>query len=78
MATKTSKDIRNESRFMVLRAVYSGGTVSRAQVAAETGLSPATVNTLVGELVHELPGSKLTRFNRSLQHRLVGATVAAR
>lgn len=53
MATKTSKDIRNESRFMVLRAVYSGGTVSRAQVAAETGLSPATVNTLVGELVHE-------------------------
>lgn len=25
---------------------------------------------MVGELVHELPGTKLTRFNRSLQHRL--------
>jgi len=51
MATKTSKDIRNESRFMVLRAVYSFGTVSRAQIAAETGLSAATVTTLVGELL---------------------------
>ncbi|EWS79490.1 ROK family transcriptional regulator [Brachybacterium phenoliresistens] len=53
MATKTSKDIRNESRFMVLRSVYAGGTVTRAQVAAETALSPATVATLVGELVEE-------------------------
>ncbi|MFC0672676.1 ROK family transcriptional regulator [Brachybacterium hainanense] len=53
MAMKTSRDIRNESRFMVLRAVYAGGTVTRAQVATETGLSPATVATLVGELVEE-------------------------
>lgn len=53
MATKTSKDIRNESRFMVLRTVYALHTVTRAQISAETGLSPATVTTLVGELVDE-------------------------
>ena len=53
MATKTSKDIRNESRFMVLRTVYARGTVTRAEVSSETGLSPATVTTLVGELVDE-------------------------
>lgn len=53
MATKTSKDIRSESRFMVLRAVYARHTVTRAQISVETGLSPATVTTLVGELVQE-------------------------
>lgn len=53
MAAKTSKDIRNESRFMVLRTVYARHTVTRAQISAETGLSPATVTTLVGELVEE-------------------------
>jgi predicted NBD/HSP70 family sugar kinase len=53
VATKTSKDIRNESRFLVLRTVYAQGTVTRAQVSTETGLSPATVTTLVGELVDE-------------------------
>jgi predicted NBD/HSP70 family sugar kinase len=53
VAAKSSKDIRSESRFMVLRTVYVHGTVTRAQVSAETGLSPATVTTLVGELVDE-------------------------
>ncbi|MGY5765265.1 ROK family protein [Brachybacterium sp. DNPG3] len=53
MAAKTSKDIRNESRFMVLRSVYARGTVTRAQISAETELSPATVTTLVGELLDE-------------------------
>ena len=53
MASKTSKDIRNESRFMVLRSAYARGTVTRAEISAETGLSPATVTTLVGELVGE-------------------------
>lgn len=53
MAMKTSKDIRNESRFMVLRSVYVRGTVTRAQISADAGLSPATVTTLVGELVSE-------------------------
>lgn len=50
---KTSKDIRNESRFMVLRSVYVRGTVTRAQISTDAGLSPATVTTLVGELVAE-------------------------
>lgn len=53
MAAKSSKDIRNESRFMVLRTVYARHTVTRAQISVETGLSPATVTTLVGELVEE-------------------------
>lgn len=53
MAMKTSKDIRNESRFMVLRSVYVRGTVTRAQISTDAGLSPATVTTLVGELVAE-------------------------
>lgn len=53
MATKTSKEIRNGSRFMVLRSVYVRGTVTRAQISADAGLSPATVTTLVGELVAE-------------------------
>jgi predicted NBD/HSP70 family sugar kinase len=53
VAAKSSKDIRNESRFMVLRTVYARHTVTRAQISAETGLSPATVTTLVGELVEE-------------------------
>ncbi|HJB11847.1 MAG TPA: ROK family transcriptional regulator [Candidatus Brachybacterium merdavium] len=53
MASKTSKDIRNESRFKVLRSAYARGTVTRAEISAETGLSPATVTTLVGELVGE-------------------------
>ncbi|AXK46326.1 ROK family protein [Brachybacterium saurashtrense] len=53
MAAKSSKDIRNESRFMVLRTVFAQHTVTRAQISAETALSPATVTTLVGELVEE-------------------------
>src|SRR5690625_6645897 len=53
VASKTSKDIRNESRFMVLRSAYARGTVTRAEISAETALSPATVTTLVGELVGE-------------------------
>ncbi len=50
---KTSKDIRNESRFMVLRSVYVRGTVTRAQISADAGLSPAAATTVVGELVAE-------------------------
>src|SRR5699024_6468784 len=53
VAAKSSKDIRNESRFMVLRTVYARHTVTRAQISAETGLSPATVTTLVGALVEQ-------------------------
>jgi predicted NBD/HSP70 family sugar kinase len=47
----TSRDIRIGNRFEVLRAVIAGNTVSRQQVAAGTGLSVATVFTLVGELL---------------------------
>src|SRR5699024_10177479 len=53
VASKTSKDIRNESRFIVLRSAYARGTVTRPEVSAETGLSPAAVTPPVDELVGE-------------------------
>src|SRR5699024_128090 len=50
VASKTSKDIRNERRFMVLRSAYARGTVTRAEASAETRLGRAAVSTRVGEL----------------------------
>lgn len=51
IARGTSRDIRVANRFEVLRTVIAGSTVSRQQIAAETGLSVATVATVVGELL---------------------------
>ncbi|MEE1650610.1 ROK family transcriptional regulator [Brachybacterium sp. J144] len=53
MPTKTSQSIRHESRFLVLRTIYARTTISRAEISAHTGLSAATVTTLVGELLEE-------------------------
>ena len=51
MPKRTSKDIRNESRFALLRGLYSLGTATRQELAATTGLSFATISNIVGELV---------------------------
>ena len=48
---RTSRDIRVANRFEVLRRILAGGPVSRQEVAADTGLSLATVSNLVGELL---------------------------
>lgn len=48
---RTSRDIRVANRFEVLRRILAAGAVSRREVAARTGLSQATVSTLVAELV---------------------------
>ncbi|MEJ3747638.1 ROK family protein [Actinomycetes bacterium KLBMP 9797] len=48
---RTSRDIRVANRFEVLRHIIAAATVSRQQVAADTGLSLATVSNLVGELL---------------------------
>lgn len=48
---RTSRDIRNESRLDVLHAVLSAGETSRNEIVQATGLSPATVATVVGELL---------------------------
>ncbi|MCQ4209061.1 ROK family transcriptional regulator [Streptomyces longispororuber] len=47
---RTSRDIRTANRYEVLRHCFGRPAVSRRELAAATGLSPATVATLVGEL----------------------------
>ncbi|WJK39612.1 ROK family transcriptional regulator [Solwaraspora sp. WMMA2056] len=48
---RTSRDIRVANRFEVLRQILAAGAVSRQEVAGETGLSQATVSTLVSQLL---------------------------
>ncbi|MFD8384358.1 ROK family transcriptional regulator [Streptomyces sp. NPDC059679] len=48
---RTSRDIRTENRYDVLRHIIAESPVSRQQLATATGLSLATVATLVGELL---------------------------
>ncbi|MFZ3567439.1 ROK family protein [Streptomyces sp. BH097] len=48
---RTSRDIRTANRYEVLRHCLGRSAVSRPELAAETGLSSATVATLVGELL---------------------------
>lgn len=50
---RTSRDIRSESRLDVLHAVLAAGKTTRNEVARATGLSTATVATVVGELITE-------------------------
>jgi predicted NBD/HSP70 family sugar kinase len=50
---RTSRDIRSDSRLDVLHAVLSTGETTRNGIAQATGLSPATVVTVVGELLAE-------------------------
>ncbi|MGY0491023.1 ROK family transcriptional regulator [Streptomyces sp. WG-D5] len=47
---RTSRDIRTANRYEVLRHCLGRSAVSRQELAAWTGLSSATVATLVGEL----------------------------
>ncbi|WP_221351043.1 ROK family transcriptional regulator [Streptomyces beigongshangae] len=48
---RTSRDIRTANRYGVLRQIIARSPVSRQELAAATGLSLATVATLVGELL---------------------------
>ncbi|NJQ00380.1 ROK family transcriptional regulator [Streptomyces zingiberis] len=48
---RTSRDIRTANRYGVLRQIIARSPVSRQDLAAATGLSLATVATLVGELL---------------------------
>ncbi|MFJ3715503.1 ROK family protein [Streptomyces sp. NPDC090057] len=48
---RTSRDIRTANRYEVLRRIIAGSPTSRQELAAATGLSLATVATLVGELL---------------------------
>ncbi|MEU9278452.1 ROK family protein [Streptomyces sp. NPDC048341] len=48
---RTSRDIRTANRYEVLRQIIAQSPTSRQTLAAATGLSVATVATLVGELL---------------------------
>lgn len=48
---RTSRDIRIANRFDVLRHIIAASPISRQQIAADVGLSLATVSNLVGELL---------------------------
>ncbi|WP_066461299.1 ROK family transcriptional regulator [Sanguibacter suarezii] len=50
---RSSRDIRSESRLDVLHALLSLGESNRNELARTTGLSPATVATVVSELIAE-------------------------
>ena len=50
---QTSRDLRNESRFEVLHALFELGPSTRQEIARHTGLSTATVATLVTEFLAE-------------------------
>lgn len=49
----TTRDLRLQNRARVLRGFLAVGTTTRANLAALTGLSPATVTTLVNDLLAE-------------------------
>ncbi|WP_367363134.1 ROK family protein [Mesotoga sp.] len=52
MATKASKEIMKEiNEKLLLRGIYSNEGIDRASLAKLTGLSPATVTKVVGELI---------------------------
>lgn len=51
MVKRTSRDIRTANRYEVLRQIIAQSPTSRQELAAATGLSLATVATLVGELI---------------------------
>ncbi|MFK0020403.1 ROK family protein [Streptomyces sp. NPDC090798] len=50
-AKRTSRDIRTANRYEVLRQIIAASPTSRQELTAATGLSLATVATLVGELL---------------------------
>ena len=51
MVKRTSRDIRTANRYEVLRQIIARSPTSRQELAAASGLSLATVATLVGELI---------------------------
>ncbi|GGQ37013.1 putative NBD/HSP70 family sugar kinase [Actinomadura coerulea] len=48
---RTVRDLRRANRSVLLRRLYFDGPLSRQDLARETGLSPASVSNVVGELI---------------------------
>ncbi|MBA4861714.1 ROK family transcriptional regulator [Streptomyces sp. PSKA54] len=53
VSRRTARDLRNENRFEVLHALFELGPSTRQELARHTGLSSATVATLVTEFLSE-------------------------
>jgi DNA-binding MarR family transcriptional regulator len=54
MTKKASvRDVRRSNRALLLRELLLSGETSRSDLGAATGLSPATVTSVVGELIEE-------------------------
>ncbi|MEV6109925.1 ROK family protein [Streptomyces sp. NPDC051940] len=53
VARRTARDLRNENRFEVLHALFERGPSTRQELTRHTGLSAATVATLVTEFLTE-------------------------
>lgn len=51
MPRQTARDLRQGHRALVLRSLFFDGATSRFGLAGRTGLSQATISTLVGELL---------------------------
>lgn len=51
MKKATRQDTRDHNSRLVLRTIFNGGDVSRADIARQTGLTRPTVSTIVGELL---------------------------
>lgn len=52
VGTYSSRDVRRASRFEVLHQIYALGSASRHLLTESSGLSPATVATIVSELLN--------------------------
>ena len=50
---RTTRDLRRGNRATVLRRLYFDGPASRLNLAASTGLSPATVGNVISELIKD-------------------------
>ncbi|MGH9061435.1 MAG: sugar kinase, partial [Acidimicrobiales bacterium] len=48
---QTTRDLRRHNRAVLLSSLYLRGPVSRLELVAESGLSPATVTNVVAELI---------------------------
>ncbi|MDQ1485943.1 MAG: hypothetical protein QOJ62_1636 [Actinomycetota bacterium] len=51
--TTNARDLRKSNRASALAAVYLDGPMTRLEIAAAAGVSPATVSNLVGELLEQ-------------------------
>src|SRR5690349_10555290 len=52
MRKQSTRDIRRSNQLSVLQSVYAAGSISRQQIADETGLSTATVANVVSDLLN--------------------------